>query len=276
MTHEELMTQLSLEVISEMPYDDFAHLTNDFDEKDVRTILAKSGDIEIQRSVFASIEKKYIQWDTARDPFNFNIRAINKTMFGGTPTPDYPKYFKDITLSLKYNFLIEQKKEFSMPYVSPVSLRQRIAGTKTTETPDISKYKTHIIELEAEIKQLQAVVKEKDAEIASLKQQPEECQNNDSYNDEQEAKQDEKVLYNKVSHEFFLRLLEKAGLDLNNTGNKTRVGDLWHMVTGKSGDEIRRYCSTRNYINSHTRVDIKRLNEFLQDMKIGDFQLPIS
>lgn len=123
---------------------------------------------------------------------------------------------------------------------------------------------------------LLARIAELDAEIASLKQQLEECQNNDSYNDEQEAKQDEKVLYNKVSHEFFLRLLEKAGLDLNNTGNKTRVGDLWHMVTGKAGDEIRRYCSTRNYINPHTIVDIKRLNELLQDMKIGDFQLPIS
>ncbi len=263
MTHKELMTQLSLEVISEMPYTDLASLTDNFAEKDVRAILAKSDDIDIQRRVFSSIKKKYIQWDEARDPMNFNIRGINKSMFGGSPTPDYPKYFDDISLSLKYNFLIEPKKEFSMPYVSPVSLRQRIAGTETTETPDISKYKTHIKELEAEVKKLQAEIKKTSSSV-----EPDFEEDN--------QKQDEKVLYNKVSYEFFLRLLENAGLDLDNTGNKTRVGDLWHMVTGKAGDEIRRYCSTRKYINPHTIVDIKRLNELLQDMMIGDFQLPIS
>lgn len=263
MTHKELMTQLSLEVISEMPYNDFASLTDNFAEKDVRTILAKTDNIDIQRHVFTSIKRKYIQWDEARDPMNFNIRGINKSMFGGSPTPDYPKYFADISLSLKYNFLIEPKEEFSMPYIPASSLRQHIAGTETTETPDISKYKTHIKELEAEVKKLQAEIKKTSSSV-----EPDFEEDN--------QKQDEKVLYNKVSHEFFLRLLENAGLDLNNTGNKTRVGDLWHMVTGKSGDEIRRYCSTRNYINPHTRVDVKRLNEFLQDMMIGDFQLPIS
>lgn len=170
MTHKELMTQLSLEVISEMPYTDLASLTDNFAEKDVRAILAKSDDIDIQRRIFSSIKKKYIQWDEARDPMNFNIRGINKSMFGGSPTPDYPKYFDDISLSLKYNFLIEPKKEFSMPYVSPVSLRQRIAGTKTTETLDTSKHKALIKEQDTKIKQLQAEVKEKDAEIASLQQ----------------------------------------------------------------------------------------------------------
>ena len=189
MTHAELITRLSLDTISEMPYSDLASLTDNFAEKDIRAILAKSDDIDIQRRVFSSIKKKYIQWDEARDPFNFNIRGINKGMFGGSPTPDYPKYFDDISLSLKYNFLIEPKKEFSMPYVSPVSLRQRIAGTKTTETPDISKYNTHIIELEAEKKQLQALVKEKDAEIASLKQQLGKCHkmNDDVKEDEKDA-----------------------------------------------------------------------------------------
>ena len=159
-----------------------------------------------------------------------------------------------------------------------VAMKILIEHWLKNEDTDVKELKTEVPkDIDSKcVSQLQARIAEKDAEIASLKKQLEECQNNDSYNDEQEAKQDEKVLYNKVSHEFFLRLLEKAGLDLNNTGNKTRVGDLWHMVTGKSGDEIRRYCSTRNYINSHTRVDIKRLNELLQDMKIGDFQLPIS
>ncbi len=171
MTHKELMTKLSLDIISEMPYNDLASLTDNFAEKDIRAILAKSDDIDIQRRVFASIKKKYIQWDEARDPMNFNIRGINKSMLGGSPTPDYPKYFDDISLSLKYNFLIEPKKEFSMPYIPASSLRQHIAGTETTETPDTSKYKALIKEQDTKIKQLQTEVKEKDAVIASLKQQ---------------------------------------------------------------------------------------------------------
>ena len=89
----------------------------------------------------------------------------------------------------------------------------------------------------------------------------------------EEEKQDEKVLYNKVSFEFFLRLLEHAGLDINNTGNKTRAGDLWHMMTGKSADEIRRFCSSRAYYNNHTKGDIKRLNELLSDMGITSIVL---
>lgn len=84
-----------------------------------------------------------------------------------------------------------------------------------------------------------------------------------------EEKLDEKVLYNKVSFEFFLRLLEQAGFDINNTGNKSRAGDLWHMMTGKSADDLRRFCSSRAYKNNHTREDIKRLNEHLSYMDIS-------
>ncbi len=157
-----------------MPYSDLASLTDNFAEKDIRAILAKSDDIDIQRRVFSSIKKKYIQWDEARDPFNFNIRGINKGMFGGSPTPDYPKYFDDISLSLKYNFLIEQKEDFSMSYVFPVSLREHIEETKTTETPDTSKYKALIKEQDTKIKQLQTEVKEKEAVIESLMQQLEQ------------------------------------------------------------------------------------------------------
>lgn len=89
----------------------------------------------------------------------------------------------------------------------------------------------------------------------------------------EEEKLDEKVLYNKVSFEFFLRLLEQAGFDINNTGNKTRVGELWHMMTGKSADEIRRFCSSRAYCNNHTREDVKRLNELLSIMGITSISI---
>lgn len=245
MTHEELRRRIRL-----MPYDaimlltgkEMWKLTDCFDEELVREIVAKHRTPKGQRDAIRTLK-------IAR------AKALQEI---GRPVTGSPKYFEDWVFDIKTGVLIEA----APPVVNEIVYNIQTKKSAEAETTDISKYK--------------ALLSKKDAEIASLKQQPGECQNNDSYNDEQEAKQDEKVLYNKVSHEFFLRLLEKAGLDLNNTGNKTRVGDLWHMVTGKSGDEIRRYCSTRNYINSHTRVDIKRLNEFLQDMKIGDFQLPIS
>ncbi len=76
------------------------------------------------------------------------------------------------------------------------------------------------------------------------------------------------VLHNKVCFELFVRLLQKAGFDENNTGNKSRAGELWHMVTGKSGEEFRRFCSLRNYANSHTKADIELLNEKLKGMGI--------
>lgn len=88
------------------------------------------------------------------------------------------------------------------------------------------------------------------------------------------VKENEKLLYNKVSFEFFLRLLESAGFDINNTGNKTRVGQLWHMITGKSADDLRKFCSDRyQYDNNHTKEDIKRLNKHLGDMGISTIEL---
>ena len=76
------------------------------------------------------------------------------------------------------------------------------------------------------------------------------------------------VLRNKVCFELFLRLLESAGFDINNTGNKTRAGQLWHMLTGKSSEELRQFCGERDYDNKNTRADVKRLNSKLAEMGI--------
>lgn len=84
-----------------------------------------------------------------------------------------------------------------------------------------------------------------------------------------DEKEQEDALYNKVRFEFFLRLLENAGFDINNTGNKTHVGELWHMFTDKSADEFRRYCSKRQPINHHTRPDVERLNMKLKELGIS-------
>ena len=124
-------------------------------------------------------------------------------------------------------------------------------------------------EFNAKEAQLQARIAELEAENKELKEKqtiPEEA-------DELEEKEQEDVLYNKVSFECFLRLLEKAGFDINNTGNKTRAGELWHLLTGKSADDLRKFCSGRNYCNNHTKEDIKRLNDKLEEMGISEVKL---
>lgn len=117
----------------------------------------------------------------------------------------------------------------------------------------------------AKVEELNHIIEKKDKTIAEYQEKkrtiaPEE--------EGEEEKEQEDVLYNKVCFEFFLLLLEYSGFDINNIGNKTRAGELWHMLTGKSSDDFRRYCSTRNYNNNHTKVDIKRLNEKLADMGV--------
>lgn len=117
----------------------------------------------------------------------------------------------------------------------------------------------------AKVEELNLIIEKKDKTIAEYQEKkrtiaPEE--------EGEEEKEQEDVLYNKVCFEFFLLLLEKSGFDIYNTGNKTRVGELWHMFTGKSGEEMRRFCSDRNPINNHTKSDVDRLNKKLQDMGI--------
>ena len=121
-------------------------------------------------------------------------------------------------------------------------------------------------EYTTKIKELDILVKQKDVIIADYQQQ---LNTKTHEEDAEEEKEQEDVLYNKVCFEFFLLLLEASGLDIDNTGNKTRVGELWHMFTGKSADEIRRYCSTRKPVNSHTKEDAKKLNEKLKEMGVN-------
>lgn len=123
----------------------------------------------------------------------------------------------------------------------------------------------------AKIEELNLLVEKKDHIIAEYQ---EKIRTIDHEEDAEEEKEQEDVLYNKVCYEFFLLLLEKSGFDIYNTGNKTRVGELWHMFTGKSGEEMRRFCSDRNPINNHTKSDVDRLNKKLQDMGIEIQILP--
>ena len=112
--------------------------------------------------------------------------------------------------------------------------------------------------------------KTKDSLIKALKEQLSEYLDDD---ENMEEKENEDILYNKVSFEFFIRLLEHIGFDLN-TGNKKRAGELWHIVTGKSANDLRKFCSNRKeYTNNHTIKDIERLNTLLERMKISSIRL---
>lgn len=123
----------------------------------------------------------------------------------------------------------------------------------------------------AKIEELNRIVEKKDDIITECH---EKLNTKVHEEDGEEEKEQEDVLYNKVCYEFFLLLLENSGFDIYNTGNKTRAGELWHMFTGKSGEEMRRFCSDRNPINNHTKSDVDRLNKKLQDMGIEIQILP--
>ena len=155
----------------------------------------------------------------------------------------YPKYMEDLYFRIDCGEIIEAE-EFTM-----ISSWDD-ANSSGEDGRRLSELQSRIAELE----------KENEA----LRQQlvPEE------HCEEEEHCPEEGVLRNKVSFECFLQLLEQAGCDLNDTGNKTRAGALWHMMTGKSAHELRRYCSGRDYNNNHTKTDIARLDTLLSDLGI--------
>ena len=156
------------------------------------------------------------------------------------------------------NWLDKSNPYDSYDYFS-LSIPEKTTFTKADIERMMQEYTT-------KIKELDILVKQKDVIIADYQQQL----NTKTHEEDTEGeKEQEDVLYNKVCFEFFLLLLEASGLDINNTGNKTRVGELWHMFTGKSADDIRRYCSTRKPVNSHTKEDVKKLNEKLKEMGIN-------
>lgn len=116
-------------------------------------------------------------------------------------------------------------------------------------------------------------LEEKGKEIETLKSQLLEMRETQQEQDEEESSELPLVfLHNKVKFEFFIRLLEESGLDFHNA-NKTEIGNLWHVLTEKSADDCRKYCSKRKYQNSHTKQDVENLNKQLAQLGITTFQL---
>lgn len=245
MTDEQLIkriSEMSVSIFGGIDGINLAKLTKNFKEEFVRRIIVKSPSASGQKSLIKTIREKYIEWKRETDI----TYKMFPSPFGGREYL-YPKYMEDLYFRIDCGEIIEAE-EFTM----------------------ISSWDDANSSGEAGRGLLEARIAELEKENETLKQQlaPEEhC------DEEEEHCPEEGVLRNKVSFECFLQLLEQAGCDLNNTGNKTRAGALWHMMTGKSAHELRRYCSGRDYNNNHTKTDIARLDTLLSDLGITSFKL---
>lgn len=246
MTDEQLIkriSEMSVSIFGGIDGINFAKLTKNFKEEFVRRIIVKSPSASGQKSLIKTIREKYIEWKRETD-ITYKMLPLP---FGGREYL-YPKYMEDLYFRIDCGEIIEAE-EFTM-----ISSRND-ANSSGEDGRRLSELQSRIAELE----------KENEA----LRQQlaPEE------HCEEEEHCPEEGVLRNKVSFECFLQLLEQAGCDLNNTGNKTRAGALWRMMTGKSAHELRRYCSGRDYNNNHTKTDIARLDTLLSDLGITSLKL---
>ena len=146
-------------------------------------------------------------------------------------------------------------------------IRQQVTEEERAKSES---FQTENEELKAKIQDLQKENEELKAKIEDLQKENEQRESSDEIPD---IKEGEDVLYNKVAYEFFIRLMENAGFDINNTGNKTNLGILWHMLTGKSADDLRGYCSKRDYVNVKTRRDIELLNKHLSSLGVNSIKL---
>lgn len=201
----------------------------------VRRIVAK-GDSKLQKKQILEKLKEVYQRDYWYEHASWSEHGY---------TEEQPWYFNDIAYDIATNtpLLPDEEKTLPNPNSSPSG--------------------------EDGMGLLEARIAELEKENEALRQQlaPEE------HCEEEEHCPEEGVLRNKVSFECFLQLLEQAGCDLNNTGNKNRAGALWRMMTGKSAHELRRYCSGRDYNNNHTKTDIARLDTLLSDLGITSLKL---
>lgn len=250
MTDEQLnkrISEMSVSLFEGISAVNLAKLTRNFKEEFVRRVIAKSPYHYGQKSLIKIIREKYIEWKKETD-ITYNILPSTHGW------KIHPKYMDDLYFRIDCGEYIEAEE------CTMIGSGDDAPSAHSSEAT---------AELESRISELNSRIAELEKENEALRQQlaPEE------HCEEEEHCPEEGVLRNKVSFECFLQLLEQAGCDLNNTGNKTRAGALWHMMTGKSAQDLRRYCSRRDYNNNHTKTDIARLDTLLSDLGITSLKL---
>ena len=242
-------------IMSAVEYGDFQSIKKDFKYIKERISLIPNE----ERFGAIQVTKKVIE-ETDDDYFKGVISPAGKEML-----QDLDEMVEKLSTN-KSNFQVQTQQNI-YPEIPKLEARNNalekgLAWDSEDENNEVYQ------DLQQQLNELKKKIEERDAEIKRLSH----CLNEQF--DVELEKENEKCLYNKVSFEFFLRLLEHVGLDINNTGNKTRAGHLWNMITGKSADDLRKYCSHRNqYNNNHTKEDIKRLNKHLSDMGISEIVL---
>jgi hypothetical protein len=242
MTHEELkerIMNMDLGKLENMSPHNVAKLTDDFCEELIKFILIQSGSNPSQHNVMNILMLKYGEWRT----------EIGDILWD---SPLFPRKYPEYMANLQFD--IECGKTITDEGCEEHKLDDKIIEEPLPTNERISVLENENHRLRSKIEELSHSINEQlDVKL---------------------EKENDDILYNKVSFEFFLRLLEYAGFDIDNTGNKTRVGKLWHMITGKSADDLRKFCSDRRqYDNNHTKEDIKLLNKHLSDMGISEIEL---
>lgn len=180
MTHDELLRRIRL-----MPYEaimlltgkEMWKLTDGFDEELVREIVAKHTTPKGQRDAIRSLK---IVW----------AKALQELGRQGTTT--LPQYFEDWIFDLKTTVLVEAAPPVSnmVKIDTPPSPNNTskdgavaVASKVVNNVADkLRELNARIAELQAENEQLKSIIKEKDAEIDSLKQQLKEQSNANNTN----------------------------------------------------------------------------------------------
>ncbi len=250
---------MSVTDIMDMPYECMIELIDNFEsELLIREVVSRGYDKGWQKSISNRLKGVFDRWYDIMDWYDRRA-LIQEGRIG-----EIEEWLKSIIYDIHSNILIK-------PYIAPPSFPIPLLGeskpirTSDSGEDDINQLKERNKKLASKNKQLKKTNKSLERQLKVLQRERLEVKL---------EKEDENSLYNKVSFEFFLRLLESAGFDINNPGNKTRAGQLWHMMTGKSADDLRKFCSDRvQYNNNHTKDDIKRLNKHLGDMGISTIEL---
>ena len=272
MSHEELLGRiknLNVSLVEDMSSDTLAMLTERFSETLVRAIMCRTQDNHTQKKIFTKIKSSYKSWKKATN-----------VMWGTMPNMEvYPDWMDKMQLDVECGMIITEDGRIPAPK-SPTAkiptaldtlgtgvLFQEIYGKThpaSTDNPPIKEIVYNISTKKPaktqETAQLQARIKELEAENASLRKQLEDYQSEDPA--------EEIEWHDKVRLELLLRLLENSGTDMENV-RKIRVAEVMRSVTNLPISTCKNYCSNRILSTSTHEEEILKLNSKLQAIGIS-------
>lgn len=240
MTHKELKERIDRMYsrnFEEMSPSGMAKLTDGFCEELIRYILAERCE-GFQLKAFRNIKEKYDKWKGENDMmWNFQISGSKKL---------FPKHFEQMEFDLECGRRItyEQVEDDGAALNCAIEADED-AGTLVINTNEKDK------PAGSDQSELQARIKELEAENAELLAAQQETVEDIEWHD-------------KVRLDLVLRLLEKDGADTKKYGNKTKVAQVMHAITGLPLTTCKNYCTNRDLSLTHHEEEILKLNAILQ------------